>query len=355
VLLVLAACDDSQPRHHWCDLCGVGSDAGRAICSPLTQAGCQSGEKCSWIVDATDPQYVGHTGCVPDGAKHIGDTCIFGAAGAIGYDDCQRGGVCSTFGQPGTTGVCKQVCDNAGGDPACDATHVCVSYPLLFSTGSTSPAAGGLCDVACDPLADNDFDGSGSQMRSGSACGSDARVGCYGLPSGGTPPVTAFACMAERHYDLALRHRTECTDATGCTDDHFVYANSCNQGYLPLLTESSTNSTIVCVAMCAPADCYAGSCGSNDENRLGTAPHGCTSTDAVGNFGSDEECQYLWARELDEQGHLLRSPWSDRVGICLDHAAYGVPSCKDLPLHGSGGEPDAVSLGCVSTTTAGLP
>jgi hypothetical protein len=370
-VLALAACDEPD-RYHWtCELgCGSNLDAPiEDLCNPLSQAGCQPGHKCTWVIDATDPQYVGHVGCVPDGEKDIGEPCTYGAAGATGYDDCEQGGVCSTFTQPGTQGVCKPACDINGGNPMCDATHACVTYSRLFSTGSTSPPAAGVCDPTCDPLADNDFDGSaGSQTRAGSGCGSDPRIGCYGYPSEGTPPVTAFTCKGDINSDpdKGLRHRAECTVATGCADTgDVIYVNSCNQGYLPLFRESTAVSTAICVAMCAPLDCYAGHCGSNDENRLGAAPHRCMPPDAVGNFGSDEECQYLWANELDGSGRLLRSPYSDTVGFCLDHSQYlydpaggsdlttPLPSCKDLPLEGSGSALDAVDLGCVSTATAG--
>jgi hypothetical protein len=375
VLLVLGACSEMQPPppcgiERGVALClrdgGVADIIDVGPCSPLTQTGCQTGEKCTWVIDATIPLYVGHVGCVPDGTKNIGEPCTYGAAGATGYDNCFRGGVCSTFETPGVQGTCKQVCDNAGGTPMCDATHACVTYPRLFSTGATSPPAAGICDQRCDPLADNDFDGSGSALdRTGSGCGSDPQIGCYGLPRG-SPPETAFTCMAERNYGRALRHRSECTQATGCADTNdVIYVNSCNQGYLPVLRESTAVSTAICVAMCAPLDCYAGHCGSNDENRLGAAPHRCMPPDAVGNFGSDEECQYLWREELDGSGHLLRSPYSDTVGFCLDHSQYlydpaggsdlttPLPSCKDLPLDGSGSALDAVDLGCVSTATAG--
>jgi hypothetical protein len=355
-LLALAACDGSPQPHHFCDLfCdgGVDSSEEDPLCNPVLQSGCQAGHKCTWIIDSTDPQYVGHVGCVPDGFANVGDACMFGAAGVTGYDDCKHGGLCSAYETPGTRGICKQLCELPGGDP-CDSTHACVGYPKLFATGTTTPPFAGVCDPTCDPLADNDFDGPGSALgRSGSACGS-ATIGCYGLPSHGKVPVTAFTCMEERHYDLALRHRSECTAATGCVDSAgAIYVNSCNQGYLPLFRESTAVSTTICVAMCAPLDCYAGNCGSNDENRVGAAPHRCMQPDAVGSFGSGEECEYLWREEVDGSGHLLRSAYSDSVGACVDHAAYDLPSCKDLPLHGSGSALDAVDLGCVSTATAG--
>lgn len=279
---------------------------------------------------------------------------MVGAAGATGYDNCAKGAVCTAYAHPGTIGICEQVCDPNGGIPTCDATHACVTYPDLFAIGSAYQPQAGLCGLTCDPLADNDFDGSGSALsRTGSACGS-ADIGCYGAPKT-LAPATAFVCMNEQNYATPLRHRSECTFATGCaTPEGRISVNSCNQGYEPVLTESTAVSTIVCAALCKPLDCYAGSCGSNDSNRRGAAPHRCMTPDAVGNFGSDEECQYLWAHELDGSGHWLRSAYSDTVGICVDHAAYGLPSCAQVPLHGSGGEPDAVSLGCVSSQTAGL-
>ena len=372
-----SACGDDGGYTAICLGCSLDSGTdGRLhdFCDPLTQTGCYADEKCTWIVDATLPQYVGHIGCVPDGAAHLGAGCMYGAAGATGYDDCARGAVCSGYAQPGLAGVCKQICDIQGGNPVCDATHSCVQERFLFSSGSTSPAAAGLCEQTCDPLADNDFDGSGSALaRTGSACGS-ADIGCYGLPSGGTAPRTAFTCMPERNYTASLRHRAECTTATGCADENGeIYVNSCNQGYLPLFRESTAVSTAVCIAMCAPLDCYAGHCGSGDVNRIGAAPHRCTTPDALGTFGSDESCEYLWREEVDGQDTWLPSANSNAVGFCFDHSQYlydpsggnnptiPYPSCEQLQLHASGSDRTmpltyfgAVDFGCVSTTTGGV-
>jgi len=355
VLVAVMACGGSGPGPRPICLCDAPPGDATSTCDVLTQSGCPALEKCTWIVDATTPYYVGHIGCALDGSAQVGAACEFGAAGATGYDSCQKGAVCSTFQHPMTTGVCEPICDQQGGSPSCDAAHACIVEPNLFSTGSSTPAAAGVCETTCDPLADNDFDGPGSALaRTGSACGS-ATNGCYGLPSHGTSPATAFRCMPELHYATPLRHRAECNFPTGCADpDGVFYANSCNQGYLPVLRESTSVSTIVCVALCQPVDCYAGNCGINDVNRLGATPHRCMAPDAVGAFGSDEECQYLWAQELDAGGHWLRSSVSDTVGICVDHAAYGMPPCASLPLHGSGSGYDAASLGCVSSQTAGL-
>jgi hypothetical protein len=247
----------------------------------------------------------------------------------------------------------------------------------LFYTGDTTPAAAGVCDVACDPLADNDFDGSGSaSTKSGSACGSDATIGCYGDPSFGTAPHTKWSCREDIHADAAqptgLRHRVQCMTATGCADSGAVISvNSCNQGYLPLLRESTTTSTAICVALCKPKNCYAGNCGANDDDRLGEAPHRCQTPDRVGSFDTSpggEHCRFLWSLEIDDQGHFLRSPSSDTVGFCFDHSKYlydsngdnmpdtPMPACASLPDGFGTSSPidGAADLGCVDTTHAQL-
>ena len=205
---LLAACGGGSDKTK-IKVVDSGDDDAIGQCSPLTQAGCATGEKCTWIIDATTPMYVGHIGCEAAGTAAIGAACTFGAAGATGFDNCVGGAVCSAFGTPGTNGTCKQICDNQGGMPMCDASHVCVQYARLFSTGPTSPAAAGVCDVACDPLADNDFDGSGSALtRTGTVCGS-ATVGCYGYPSFGTPPAcVAAGTICSRSFPAAHRCRS---------------------------------------------------------------------------------------------------------------------------------------------------
>lgn len=273
------------------------------------------------------------------------------AAGPTGYDNCVAGSLCSSH---GGSAVCRAICDEFGESRPCDASHACFYDPAIFAPGEpgTIPA---VCLDACDPLADNDFDGSGSALtRAGSACGS-AIIGCYGTVGTGTMARTHFGCLREEHYDLALRHRAECTVATGCVDsNNLVDELACSQGYMPLLTEATGVSTTVCIALCKPLDCYAGNCGSNNDSRLGAAPHRCTPPDAVGNFGSGEECAYFWYLERDSDGTIDRSPFSDTLGFSFDHSKYGLPACEDLPLHGSGSAQDAVSLGCVSSQTAGL-
>jgi hypothetical protein len=339
------------------------------VCNPLTQAGCPAGEKCTWILNALEPQYVGHIGCVPDGTAAVGEACRYGPPGCDGYDNCREGAVCSDF--QGGEGICKQICDQQGGFPECDAQHTCVVYSGLFTTGETTPAAAGVCDLACNPLTDNDFDGSGTaSTKTTSACGSDPTIGCYGYPSFGTYPQTTWSCTSEANPTLALRHRAPCTQANGCAAPT-PFVNSCSQGYLPLLFETTNSSTVICVAMCKPKNCYAGNCGTNNDNRLGEAPHRCTTPDRAGTFDTSpggEHCRYLWSFEIDQQGSYLPSPTSNAVGFCFDHSKYlydtnsdnvpdtVLPACASLPDGFATSSPydGAADLGCVDTTHANL-
>ncbi|HEY5925315.1 MAG TPA: hypothetical protein VIV11_26710 [Kofleriaceae bacterium] len=374
VLVGCGDCNDVEPVHVPPD-----SRPGDAFgcprtspCNPLTQAGCCVGQKCTWRLDAVMPQYIGHVSCAPDGSAAVDEPCMYGPPGVLGYDNCKKGLVCGDY--RGGTGVCKQICDQQGGAPMCDAQHACVTYPGLFNTGDTTPSAGGVCDVACDPLTENDFDGSGSATKSSSTCGSAAEVGCYGYPSLGSPPRTSWTCMPERNLTVGqptgLRHRVQCTTANGCADPGpTLYVNSCNQGYLPLLRESATISTAICVALCKPLNCYAGNCGPANQNRLGEAPHRCTSPDRVGTFDTSvggEHCRFIWSFEIDDQGNFLRSPSSDTLGFCFDHSKYlydsdadnvpdtPYPACSTLADGFGSGVFGAADLGCVDTTHAQL-
>src|SRR5690349_6659692 len=128
---VAASCGGDRWQGHGDDIVDSYSEPLPGVCSPLMQTGCHADEKCTWIVDATTPMYVGHIGCVPDGTARLGSACEYGAPGATGYDNCMMGGVCSAYAHPGSAGVCDQICDNQGGSPMCDAMHACAGQSQL--------------------------------------------------------------------------------------------------------------------------------------------------------------------------------------------------------------------------------
>jgi hypothetical protein len=385
-----------------CLLAACGGDDGPKVlvpdgsivmtCSPSEQTGCAANQKCTWIVDAVvpdpndpeSPMVIGHTGCAPDGSASVGDACSYGAPGETGFDNCAKGAVCSDFRQDGKEphAVCKTICDRQGGMSGCGSNQYCFNYTSLFTTSQNTPSAAGICEQKCDPLADNDFDGSGSQSKKvGSNCDPDIRIGCYGSPSRGSGTIpTQFACVRDRHYNVlqpvGLRHRVSCTIDNKCqAPGPVTYTNSCNQGYLAVLEESTMVTTQICVALCSPANCYLGNCGSTaDEARIGAYPHRCFAGDRIGSFfqngatphSNGEHCRFLWRSEVGSAG-LLKSDYSNTVGICWDHTKYqydkdgdGMPEteyppCAALPINGSAdSDPDAVDLGCVDTMKAGF-
>ena len=395
VLFVAAACgggDDTKKI--------VLPDVTNQTCDPLAQTGCPSGQKCTWIVDATppqSPQYIGHVGCAPAGSKAVKETCAYGLPGDTGYDDCAAGLVCSSY-KPkadGTwaPGFCKAICDHQGGNPMCDPDHVCVRYSQLFKPDSNSPAVAGVCDVRCDVFEDNDYDGSGASSTkvATTKCPdtADNHVGCYGYPSGGTPPATGWSCTNDVNYSknqpTGFRHDQPCTQANGCGDAIAPsgYTNSCNSGYLPMFYESYAVQTVLCTAMCKPTNCYKGNCGAGNVNRVGIAPNACSDAnrESLNGFVATDHCKYQWSLEYDRQTMtFLRSTTSDTVGFCFQHDNFVydsnndgqfnqddqvLPNCADVELMGTGDPADLanplvfwgasdIALGCVDSATAGV-
>jgi hypothetical protein len=356
--LVAACGSKSNPKIVDAGGSGSGSaDADVLACNVLTQTGCAAGQKCTWIHDATMPTPLGHVGCAANGAGAVGATCTYGADGPAGFDTCMGGLVC-------LGGKCRTICDNAGGAPMCPANFACSNYEGLFANAGQMSVAG-VCDPSCDPLADNDFDGSGTATKTGSACPA-ANVGCYGYPSSTKP--TKWSCTGE--FNTTLVHRSLCTTAAGCANSSGnPYLNGCAQGYLPLMRDMTGGTGIVCEAICKPVNTYLGSAAS----PAGAAPHRCNNTDARGMFNTatatnnGDHCMFSWLFEIDAMGTFVRSPTSDTVGFCVDHSKYRYDSNGDGVLNGSdafwplcsslpdgGGSGSAGDFGCVDTTHAGV-
>jgi hypothetical protein len=340
-LLAAVACGDDGPvvvRD-----AGVGdapSDVPAGPCSPTLQTGCADGEKCAWLIDENA---VWSAVCQPAGAAVIGEPCTYGTLAAP-QDSCVAGAIC-------TNRHCAAICP-LGNTPgtACPGTQFCNDRPSLFQNGNAAAFAG-VCEQACEPLADNDFDGDEVTLsKSGTACGAGPNRSCGGFASPGRVP-TRFTCTNEIDYPARLVNRSPVTAPFD--------ASSCSQGYLPLLFESTGSSTIVCTALCKPLNCYSGSCGSNDDNRLGQAPHRCNAVDRRGTFDTSpgaEHCQFWWRTEIG--GDLfLPSAFTDSLGFCVDHSKYtdamgaALPACASLPDgFGAAGSLGAADLGCVDSS-----
>jgi len=360
--LVLVAC--GRPSGHGGE--DGGGDAPACpfldeVCNPLTQTGCCSGHKCTWLIDMADPSFSAHVGCAPDGAMQTGQACTRNPPGATGYDDCARGNYC--FGPTtGGAGVCKLICDNNGGNPRCPAMYGCASHQEIFQQG-LNPAEAGVCDPSCDPLNDNSFLGSAG-TKTGSAC--SATDGCSGLPPDfNTSAPTAFTC---RPIENPTRiHRSACTgtvqpgDTSACLDmGKYIYPSSCAPGYQPLINDAEGSMQQDCVAMCAAQDCYnAGSGFCPGSAFAGGSSGGVSHTCYDGSGGTPKDiavdptattylapsatggdvCNYLWNLEFDASGMFLRSATSDTLGLCIRRELYnydsngdGMVTAADLPF-----------------------
>lgn len=333
------------------------------VCNPLTQGGCNAGEKCTWINDQDNPP-IGHVGCAPDpgtGGIAIGSACTEGPAGPMGFDTCVKGSVC-------LSGECKQICDNAGGAPACDANHSCQIYADFFEASGMTVA--GVCDPACDPLTQD--------LKIGAvtaACGSPMATmptkGCYGYDD--------YSCAPAGMPVYALTDRaTPRTNAAGVP-----YLNGCAQGFIPFFYEMTGSTKTLCTGLCAPLEVdntnqpppAVGVFPGAVENRttltpaqrdkgydraIGKLPTTLKAAgDAVcspGKKGSrpTSTCKYIWPFLVDrttmklpmqfENGALL-----DTLGVCQalenftwDHDMMPatdpmrVPDCTTLPRHVNG-------------------
>ena len=123
------------------------------------------------------------------------------------FDECARGLVC-------LGGECKQICDQQGGTPICDANHSCTRYADFFEVGGTAVA--GVCDPACDPLT--------QELKVGTntaACGSAAG----GSSGASAPPAPArcgaftprvFSCTGPTRTAPSAAWKSSCATAPHC-------------------------------------------------------------------------------------------------------------------------------------------
>jgi hypothetical protein len=315
---------------------GCGGDGGApdarivipAACSPLDQAGCAAGEKCTWIrTTATEDDQVGQLGCVPVGERAVTESCTYGASGATtGYDDCGVGLVClAPADEDRAAGSCRAICDEraaVGEAGACADGWACGGYVSFFGNGD-GRAAAGVCDPTCDPLTQTrDYDGAAD---CGSVDGGRA-LGCYGtIPifASDAAPFTCAVAAGEAVHGQDARN----PPATGS-----VYRNGCAPGHIVGLPSSSAADAIpICSQLCEPVETHSGA----PDGAAGTAAHGCPA-------GS--ECRYWWWFDDGRQA----SAYANTLGICLAFASYQYDADGD-------GRADAALPSCTSLVNSDDP
>lgn len=288
---LLAACgggDDGDDVTIDPDANTGGPDAASAACNPVSQTGCATGEKCTWI-EISDT--LGKIGCVADGTVALGGACAYGAQGeTTGFDDCVAGNIC-------IGGACEEICTAT--PDSCPTTSACSQYSGLFDGFEVQL---GACDFKCSP---------GPQTRTfddGAACGgtTERPKGCYGWAWGTTP--IEFTCTPDIS-DAAWNQPPSPLAPSGNP-----YLNSCDAGFIPWISNfDDTVSTDVCIAWCQPVETHSGATGG----ALGQSPFSCGDRGATtGTDGGRLECRYL---------HVLDNtpdPALNNSGMCWSLDAY---------------------------------
>ncbi len=329
---------------------GGGGDAGPGVCNPLTQTGCNAGEKCNWIYDQIMPTVVGHVGCEANGTVAVGGTC---GNRAIGPDTCVKGSEC-------VSGECKQICDHQGGMPTCDADHACVRYQNLFVDGTTTIA--GVCDPGCDPLT-QDLKVGTNKVACGSPMPALPSMGCYGYEeyscSGAAPTVTPAVAVT-------LTDRVAPAGA---------YLNACAPGYMGILISETGSMTGLCNGLCAALEVDNTALHSGNElgstaaeaklpTKAAKAPGDATCAANKKGSEGNTTCRYLWPFNVDSAMMLKITPYTDTMGVCFARSHYkydsngdgmvtaadkNIPACAGLPPRTPTSklkDDDAADFGC---------
>lgn len=258
------------------------------VCNPVTQAGCNLGEKCAQLVVSDDP-FLSQTTCVPDGVVSLGGACTDGEPGSsTGYDDCTAGGNC-------LGGLCMEICSTAG--DTCRAPEevfgegsYCTRFADVFSDDI------GLCVAACFPTNDTTSNG----IVTNDSCG--AGNGCY-LNAG----EGVAACSSEPGPSAGITQNEECYGpiAGSC------YLNGCASGFTALLpTQNGTN----CIRYCSPTNSHLGAQGS-----VTGADNKCGTLNLVGGTNGDtaeHQCRFVQS-VFSNSGGVPES-----VGMCTSTADW---------------------------------
>ena len=257
-------------------------DAQTGPCDPVTQTGCASGEKCTFIIDTSDPTN-NHTGCAPNGTVAAGAACT---RDANGVDDCLRPYFCSG-------GVCTEICST--NPESCPSTATCTPFAGLFDDRTDV----GLCVPQCDPL-------------SSTSCGTGE--GCYlSLLNG-----TATCAVAYLDDPEAKTGAATCVANPGTQSCNCVHLNGCVAGYGCVLQNDPTNPTSnVCAFYCDPTQ--------------GGAGPSCSA--AIGG-GSTFSCRQI----MSFYGNASVDP---AIGMCIDSTLWAghCEGCVDPTQPGCGSCP----------------
>lgn len=225
----------------------------------LVLGGCPAGQKCAYVVIATQPTVAGDTECVADGTVGPDEPCLRQPAlvdGGTGTDNCEAGLWCNE------RGVCQRICERFGEE--CSPTEAC--WPATLNGQDIFGTSHGLCYPSCDPVNQD--------------CG--ASQTCYVSISFGVGRCSEPVGSA--------MHGATC----GTID-------ACASGLGCVLRDSPAGENLVCAAFCDPV----------------ASPGSPTHCDTI--VGADYECRSLidfWPE------YSARWIFGSEVGVCVDPVVW---------------------------------
>lgn len=315
----LAACGGSKRPQLLTD--SNDGDSGSGVCDPLMQTGCNTNEKCTWVVDIdgvpgqSDP--VGHIGCVTlTGAEVARDAdCMTNMAAQGGADNCSKGDICVAT-------KCKAVCDfnKAAGAQGCPGMHSCTRYANLFVVSGM--IAFGACDPQCETLTQKQI--AGSMLDN---CGTDAVRPTQTCIS--TDVFKTFSCVRLPMDAQGRKDRDKpLSNLAGQP-----FGNGCEVGYVLGIAEMTGSMQRICQGVCKPAPMSAsdpqintlgdatamGKIVGQAAARVGDAT--CAGDRKGSVLAGPQNCIYLWGF-LISQGMVLPSPFHNSLGLCFSFQQY---------------------------------
>lgn len=249
----------------------IDEDAEPENCNPISNTGCNPTEKCTFVVEQTDP-IVGHIDCQPDGNVGLGGVCLRDAE--TGVDDCEGGLLC-------TDGVCNELCTAA--PDSCPTDQTCIHQVGIFSDSNL-----GMCEPPCDLFAQD--------------CADEET--CYLLLERDGYPTVCFETVPEPEPESG-----GCGDgaAPATQDQCCSFVNTCEPGYgcvQPPRPDQLTGHE--CAYFCDPTGTTGG---PTDCTAPGPGPAPDFECIPVNKFFSDVE------------------GLPDSVGFCITTAEWGPASC----------------------------
>lgn len=277
---------------------GPGADASSGLCNPVTQQGCEAGEKCAHLVAKLEPLLVS-TSCVPNGDVAPGEACSVGEAGVdTGFDDCQAE---SDQGYHCLNGRCVEVC---GQTPNTCADGNCVALSGVFSRYNS-----GICTPKCDVTLQD--------------CAEEA-PGCYLEFAGGK-----MSCNYVSEAASNLGQGEPCLGPSSGV----CYTNACAIGYGAVLNESPMSSASLCAFFCNPStDDPLG----DPEGIQVTFDGGGVRMPGPGFLDSSQEYECRWINSFYNNAGEV----PDNIGMAVPVSIWG--SCAEhVP-----GDPEQAVPGC---------